>query len=168
MNIQNKILLKQTLLLVLISVLFYSLGSIGSYVETYGGPEPLGFYLIFYVYLFFILLIFTPISIIYFLRIRKNTDLKWLNIAFKIFCWIFISTLLLVFILGIYESFYFIMDLAGFYGYKLSLLNRFWAIIHTFQSIDMAVIVNLLCYTPALILAGLLYWAVRINKKISS
>lgn len=167
MNIQNKILLKQTLLLVSISILLYFLGSIGSYVETYGGLWPLGFYLIFYVYLFFTLLVFTPISIIYFLRIRKNTDLKWLNIAFKIFCWFFISTLLLIFIFGIYESFYFIADLSGFYGSKFS-LSRFWAIIQAFQLIGRDEAVNFLCYAPALILAGLLYWAVRINKEISS
>jgi len=158
MTNQNKVLLKQTLLLALISVLFYSLGFMGSYVETYGGLWPLGFYLIFYVYLFFTLLVFTPMSIIYFLRIRKNTDLKWLNVAFKIFGWIFISTLLVPFVFGIYESFY--ISWPG--------LNFFKNVWISIKFINMDAIVNFLCYTPALILAGLLYWATRINKEFAA
>ena len=87
-----------------------------------------------------------------------------LSEALKIFCWIFISTLLLTLIFGIHESLDSVIDLSEFYEYKLSPLRHFWIMLYT----NTDAIVNFLCYTPALILAGLLYWAVRINKKISS
>lgn len=157
MTNKNKTLLKQTLLLVLISILLYFFGFIGSYVETYGGPELLEFYLIFYAYLFFILIVFMPISIIYFLRVRKNINLKRLNIAFKIFCWLFILPLLPFFIFGIYDSFY-----ATWPGAKF-----FKSVWYSIKFIDMDGIINFLYYTPALILAGLLYWTTKINKKLS-
>jgi len=161
MQNQNKILLKQTLLLISISILFYFLGSIGSYVLTYGGPDPLWFYLIFYAYLFFMLLIFIPISIIYLMRIRKNANLIGLNVAFKIFSWLFISTLLTLFlvwlVLDIFINFY-----IPFPDY--SVLKNIWLSI---KYIDIGELANLLFYVPYLIFAGLLYWAVKINKSFN-
>lgn len=156
----NKILLKQTLLLVSISILLYLLGSIGSVVVTYGGPELFESYLVFYAYLFFILLVFTLISIFYFLRIRKNINLKGLNIVFKVSCWFLISTLLALFIYGIYENSYMSWPELN----ELNIFSRLWI---TIKFIDMESMMNFLYYTPYIIFTGLLYWAIRINKSFS-
>lgn len=229
---QNKILLKQTLLLISISVLFFLFG----FFASYDGPEPLAGYGVFSFYFFLMIIFFTPVSIFYYgliknknyinlgwlntvlkiyywflisiayisiliiflsliftenglnpsggygifinsvlmitffvpiflfyyglLKNRNNINLKWLDTTFKSFSWLLISTLLIIFIFGIYESFYMSMFEPE---QKLNIFTRLWVVI---QLIDMDKIINFLYYTPTLILAGLLYWAVRINKKI--
>jgi len=155
MTSQNKILLKQTGLLLLASVLFYLLGSIGNKFDAIIGYE------IYYFYLFLTLLFFIPISLFYFLRIKKNTNLKGLNISFKVSACLLISFLLLQLIYGIYYTFQpvygkeFGYPFAQWFRIKWQ-LNNLTLLGLFFQT-----------YLPSLIMAGLLYWAVRINKKIN-
>lgn len=231
MQNQNKVLLKQTLLLISISVLFFLLGSFASY----DGPDPLAGYRIFYTYFFLTIIFFTPILALYYglinnknyvnlkmliiplktfywflisavfvfifmmilffsffdrqdgseplagygtlyayfvlaiiflipilafyygiLKNKNIINLKWLNTVFNFFSWPLISTLLLIFIFGIYESFYMGWSEFGFF-------TNAWVSI---KLIDMDEMVNFIYYTPALIMAGLLYWAVKINKTL--
>lgn len=154
MSNQNKILLKQTLLLISISVLFLFLGFFANEDSLI---ESLAEYVIFYAYFFLMIIIFTPISIFYYLRIKRNISLTGLNITFKIFCWLLISTLLAFFILGIYEN-------ISMFWEDLSELNIFWRLWVIIKYIDKSQIIEILYYTPTLIFVGLLYWAVRINK----
>lgn len=152
---QNKILLKQTLLLASIPVLFFLLGSFASY----DGPEALAEYRIFYVYFFLMIILFVPILIFYYglLKNKNYINLRWLNIAFKLLCWPLILTLSAFFISGIHGSSY--MTWTG--------LNFFASAWYSIKLINMDGITNFLYYTPDLILAGLLYWAIRINKSFN-
>lgn len=160
MTSQNKILFKQTFLLTSIAVLFYFLGFLGDYATVHGGLTPIEDYIVFFVHLFLMLLFFTPITIIYALRIKKNINLKWLNLIFKIFCWLSILTLLPFFIFGIYESAYY-----SAWGPEASFFENLW---FSIQLADMDSLINFLYYSPFLIAAGLFYWAIRINRNFIS
>jgi len=149
---QNKILLKQTLLLLLISALFYLLGSISNKFDVLIGYE------IYYFYLFLTLLFFVPISLFYLLRIKKNINLKALNIFFKIFAYLLSGLLLLLFVFGIYYTF------RPIYGKEFGYLFALWFHIK-WQITDLTLLeLFFQTYLPSLIFAGLLYWTVRINK----
>ena len=151
---QNKILLKQTILLVSISVLFFLLGLFAGEDDE---PLPLIVYGLFYIYFWLMIIFFVPTSVFYFLRIKNYIKLIGLNITFKVLCWILISPLLALFVLGMFESFYLSWSEASFF-------TNTWVSI---KLINIEEIINFLYYTPALIFAGLLYWAVRINKSFS-
>lgn len=155
MIIQNKILLKQTALLFAVFALCFFLGILGD------RPAFWLDYYIFYVFMFFILLFFAPISALYFLRIKKDTDLKGLNIAFKIFSWLLIATLLSFFIFSIFPEISFQL-LPEFPGLGL------WTRLHllfSFTSLSSIFTVSIY-WLPLLIVAGSLYYSLKINRKL--
>ena len=129
-----------------------------SFFDRDDGSEPLAGYGMLYAYSVLMIIFSVPVLVFYYviLKNKNNINLKWLNIAFKFFSWPLISTLLLIFIFGIYESFYMGWSEFGFF-------TNAWVSI---KLIDMEEMVNFIYYTPTLILAGLLYWAVRINKTL--
>lgn len=134
-----------------------------SFFDREDGSEPLAGYGMLYAYSILIIIFSVPVLAFYYgiLKNKNNINLKWLNTAFKFFCWPLISTLLIIFIFGLYESFF------TYLWPEVSGLNIVTILRVMIQLIDRAGIVNLLYYMPALIMAGLLYWAVRINKSFN-
>lgn len=150
---QNKILLKQTLLLALISFLFLFLG----FLADEDGPLPIIGYELFKLYFVLIIYFFIPISVLYLLRIKGGINLKGLNIVFRFFCWFLISTLSVIYISGLYESFY--VTWTG--------LNFFTSAWISIQFIDTEGMINFLYYTPYIVFAILLYRTIKINKSFN-
>lgn len=163
MTSTKKLLIRQTLLI--LSILLIGL-IFGCWFDAYDYYFPL-----LYIITVISLMFFVPLSALYFLRIRNKKTTRGLNKIFRFVCWTFLVLLSLVFLRILFFDFFYIsLPGANFaqnlwdsikYHLSFSYINNseygLWP--------QLKEVINCL---PYLMIIGLFYWAIKINKRLES
>lgn len=164
------ILLKQTLFLALILVTIYWTLIVYSKVNIYNAVSLFGLLLepIIWLILIITLFVFTPLTVLYFWRLKKGGNLNILNKIFRIICAIMLIIFTIAFVLAVGEQIYYRPP-------RISFLANLWFTITYHLSWDYFSDLNfgfvndvkqVLVFLPHIIVAVFLFLAYKTNKLI--
>lgn len=157
MENKRKILIKQTSIVVTALALCW----IGYWIDFNN-------YIILWGYSFVGLLFFIPIIALYFIKIKKDVSFGRLGVIFDIVAWLSIAFFMLHTLYGLSDIFYTQFPEVGmlknmWFNIQSYFYPPYWFDLEYGLLYDLQ---ELLFYSPYLIVSALLYWAIRVNRKL--
>ena len=126
------------------------------------------FYNIFDIPAYLVACFYAPLLLLFLYNLKKEENLEKLNRIFRIVSWVFLSFTALLFLGAIYDELFFTFeDMSAIkVMYHLIRARLEWGYITDIEFGMMYDLKVFLRYSPLIITSALLYWSIRVNRKL--